>query len=320
MTEQTISAPESQPQAFAQNTLQFDPRLGTIYKIWLLNLIFGILTLGIYHFWGKTRMRRYLTHCYELLGDRFVYSGTGKELFIGFLKALPIILLITVPLSLFQHNPVVQLLGIVYWFLYYAAMYAAMRYRMSRITWRGIRGRLAGSAFAFGAISLGCLIAKFLTLGLANPWLDFIIYRYRAEHSYFGSAQARFDGVVKGGLLKTHFITWLLALPTFGLSRLWYKAALMRYQLGYTIIYNLRLRGLHTGGKYMELYSLNLLILFFTAGIGFPIVLKRNAEFFAKNVVIVGNIQTDFIAQSPEVLGKSGEGLESAMGIDAGFL
>lgn len=236
------------------------------------------------------------------------------------MKALPIILAITIPLSLFQHSPLVMPLILVYWLLYYTAMYAAMRYRMSRITWRGIRGRLAGSAFAFGAISIGCLMAKFMTLGLANPWLDFIIYRYRAEHSYFGSAQARFDGVVKGSLLKTHFITWLLALPTFGLSRLWYKAALMRYQLGYTIIYNLRLRGLHTGGKYLELYAINLLILVFTLGIGFPIVLKRNAEFFAKNVLIVGNIQSDFIAQSTEALGKSGEGLESAMGIDAGFL
>ena len=51
----------------------------------MVNLLLTIVTLGIYRFWAKTRIRRYLWSQTEFLGDRFEYTGTGKELLIGFL-------------------------------------------------------------------------------------------------------------------------------------------------------------------------------------------------------------------------------------------
>jgi len=61
---------------------------GELFGIYAINLFFTILTLGVYYFWGKTRVRRYLLSQTEFDGDRFEWHGTGKELFIGFLKAL----------------------------------------------------------------------------------------------------------------------------------------------------------------------------------------------------------------------------------------
>ena len=46
-----------------------------------------IITLGIYRFWAKTKLRRYLWSVVEYDGDRFEYHGTAKELFLGFLIA-----------------------------------------------------------------------------------------------------------------------------------------------------------------------------------------------------------------------------------------
>ena len=53
----------------------------------IVNFILRILTLGIYHFWGKTEVRRRIWSAVRLNGEPLEYTGTGKELFIGFLVA-----------------------------------------------------------------------------------------------------------------------------------------------------------------------------------------------------------------------------------------
>jgi hypothetical protein len=66
---------------------------GTLFGIYIVNLILSILTLGIYHFWGKTRILNYIYNQCELMAERFSYHGTGWELFMGWLKAMGIILI-----------------------------------------------------------------------------------------------------------------------------------------------------------------------------------------------------------------------------------
>ncbi len=64
---------------------------GALFGIQLVNLLLTVVTLGIYSFWGKTRVRGYLWSQTEFEGDRFAYHGTGKELLIGWLKAFAIL-------------------------------------------------------------------------------------------------------------------------------------------------------------------------------------------------------------------------------------
>ncbi len=48
-------------------------------------------TLGIYRFWLATDIRRFLWSNTELAGETFEYTGTARELLIGFLIALAIL-------------------------------------------------------------------------------------------------------------------------------------------------------------------------------------------------------------------------------------
>ncbi len=57
----------------------FHGSAGTLFGIQLINLLLTIVTLGIYSFWGKTKVRGYLWSQTEFEGDRFAYHGTGKE-------------------------------------------------------------------------------------------------------------------------------------------------------------------------------------------------------------------------------------------------
>ncbi len=63
----------------------YDGRLGELYWIFHHQHPAHDRHLGIWRFWGKTRMRRYLWSHTSLSGDRFEYTGTGGELFVGFI-------------------------------------------------------------------------------------------------------------------------------------------------------------------------------------------------------------------------------------------
>ena len=61
------------------------------------NALLIIATLGIYRFWATARQRRYLWSRTHVIDDSLEWTGTGKEMFIGFL----IVLAILIPFFLF---------------------------------------------------------------------------------------------------------------------------------------------------------------------------------------------------------------------------
>mgnify|MGYP006216204291 CR=1 FL=1 len=53
------------------------------FKIWLVNLVLTIATLGIYAAWAKVRTRKYFYQSTELNGNRFDYHGDPKAILKG---------------------------------------------------------------------------------------------------------------------------------------------------------------------------------------------------------------------------------------------
>src|SRR5438093_11866455 len=68
--------------------LSFHGSGGELFGIYILNLLKTILTLGVYYFWAKVKTRQYLWGQTDFGGDRFGFHGTGKELLLGYLKAV----------------------------------------------------------------------------------------------------------------------------------------------------------------------------------------------------------------------------------------
>ena len=58
----------------------------------VLNGLLRILTLGVYHFWGKTEVRQRMWSAVRIDNEPLEYRGTGGELFRGFLIVFVIIL------------------------------------------------------------------------------------------------------------------------------------------------------------------------------------------------------------------------------------
>jgi len=82
--------------------LRFNGTGSEYFKIWIVNLLLTIITLGIYYPWAKVRNRRYFYANSTLGGRNFEYHATGKQLFVGFLIGIIFFALYTM---LGQVNP-----------------------------------------------------------------------------------------------------------------------------------------------------------------------------------------------------------------------
>jgi len=209
--------------------LQHEGRSGELFVIFLINLALSILTLGIYRFWGRTRIRRYVWSQTSLLGEPLEYTGRGIELFLGFLFALVLIygpiVGLYFGLDVELPNPGEELgdarLGKLFIFIaivllaipilvlfYYVALFAAYRYRIGRTSWLGIRGGMEGSAWRYGFLGLGLGFLNVLTLGWTKPWADSVVFKYRLGRTWFGNGKFE-SGLDAEGLYSRYALAWI---------------------------------------------------------------------------------------------------------------
>lgn len=184
---------------------------GGFWSVMVRGTLLTVVTLGIYRFWYRTNLRRMLWGRTLLDGSAFEYRGTAKELFIGFLIALAIMVPIYVAGFLISLALVGQgeaLAGLIvapiYLVLFQYAAYRSRRYRLSRTIWRGLAFRQTGSPWRYAGISVLWFIGTVLSAGLAWPWALTALEKIKVENSHYGSAQGSFSA--KGGML---FLPWL---------------------------------------------------------------------------------------------------------------
>jgi uncharacterized membrane protein YjgN (DUF898 family) len=174
------------------------------------------VTLGFYRFWLTTDIRRHLWSNTQIDGDGAEYTGRGKELLIGFLVALAILVpiylgyfLLGLEAERFQAFASIPLVIFFYLFGQFA-IFRARRYRLTRTVWRGVRFWMSGSGwiYALKASLWGLLVM--LTSGLALPWRTAALERYKMRHSYYGDLQGSFEGS-GWEFFKQGWWLWLLA-------------------------------------------------------------------------------------------------------------
>lgn len=181
------------------------------------NFFARVVTLGIYHFWGKTEVRRRLWSGIRLNGEPLVYTGRGSELLLGFVIVFFLIVLplLMVPLAAVlyfgpesPYSSAVELpLYVLFFFLFGVAVYRAQRYRLSRTLWRGIRGRLVGSSLAYAWQSFWTGLLVPFTLGWILPWRAVQLQKRLTDEMRFGSEAFSFHGS-SGPLYKRFAILW----------------------------------------------------------------------------------------------------------------
>lgn len=207
---------------FESLNFEFIKRPG-LFKITIVNLLLGIVTLGFYRFWGKTNVRKHIWSSVHLNGEPLEYTGTGKELFKGFLVVLfamimPYVILITaVSFVMGPESPwiiILQMVGLLIVQVFWGyALYKARKFQLSRTNWRGIRGTLVGSPMTYSLTYFGSLLAKGMSLGWATPVMNTLLQEQMIGEMRFGDAAFKFKGRA-GPLYPTYALCWLLTFAT----------------------------------------------------------------------------------------------------------
>jgi uncharacterized membrane protein YjgN (DUF898 family) len=215
----------------------FSGKRGEFRRLVTLGALLELVTVGFYRFWLATDIRRHLWSHTSVDGDAFEYTGRGKELLIGFLFALAIIVpiylayfLVGLEAERFKAFASFPLVAFFYIFGQFA-IYRARRYRLTRTVWRGVRFWMTGSGWAYAARAALWALLLPLTLGLILPWRAAALERYKMRHSHYGDLEGRFEGrgweFFKRGLWiwLTAVVTLLVLILVVPLSR-WFPALL----------------------------------------------------------------------------------------------
>ncbi|HJR05027.1 MAG TPA: YjgN family protein [Methylomirabilota bacterium] len=320
-------APESlpAPPPGTRRRLTFHGTGGTLFGIHIVNTLLTLVTFGVYYFWAKTRLRRYLFSQTEIEGDRFAYHGSGRELLLGTLKAALVfgvpITVLNVIRDVLDAPALVKvaagvLSGSLLFVLFPVAMVGARRYRLGRTSWRGIRFSFRGRVWELVKIVLVGTLLTGITLGLYYPVLLVKRQAFMISNSYFGSERFGFAGRGRD-LFWVYVQAALLTLPTLGLSWVWYIARKRRYFWDHTTFAAARFSCTVTGRALLGLWVVNALLLVGTLGIAWPWVRVRNVNFAFRNLALVGPLDLERIQQEAQHVSTMGEGLSGFF--DSGF-
>lgn len=293
-----------------QNKLTFTGEGDSLLGIMLLNWVLSFFTFGLYYPWARVNKLKYL-YGNTLLNDTpFIFHGTGKELFKGFIKFFALIVLVYAFYfyAVFSNDLTLVIVAIIVLLGFVCvtiplALHGAFRYRLSRTSWRGIHLGYRGER---GQLAYEFFIGFFLTIitfGIYSPWFMTKMRAYIIGHCRFGNLKFGYDGNGTD-LFIIHLKAYFLMLPTLGLYYFWYRKEYINYFINYTYIEQtgkkVHLKGNITGSGFLLLSLTNFLLTIFTLGIAIPWVITRTMRFVISNSEIPQHIDFDSIAQTED--------------------
>lgn len=319
-TQETLSP---QPDKYE---ISFKGNGGEYFTIVIVNWLLTVITLGLYYPWAKARNLQYMYSATEFNNVPFVFHGTGKEMFKGFIKAL-LLLVIIYGLFLMLIRFEMLVTGILFFYVAILsivplAIHGSYRYRMSRTTWSGIRMGYRGDKKTFYGLCMKGFFLTVITLGIYSPWLIISMRNYLLSNVRLGSLKFKYFGrgvdyfVIN---LKGYFLTII----TLGVFFFWWQKEKFEYYVNNLSLNDevtggkLTLKNKATGGQFAGFIIINLLLFVVTLGLAYPWIVCRTMEFIFSNVEIAGDINTKTIAQTEsDYRDATGEDLTDILDFD----
>ncbi len=192
--------------------VQFTGSGSEYFRIWIVNLLLVLVTLGIYFPWAKVRRLRYFYGSTEVGGAPLDFHGDPKKMLRGYLLTGALVLLYSVAGNFSAFAGLVAFVLIAA--LWPALFKSSMQFRLANTSWRGLRFRFKGDVagayramvplFIPGVLILSAILfvpdeAKppewyFAFLGgvmimmmLGAPWLWWNLKSY--QHNHYALAQ-----------------------------------------------------------------------------------------------------------------------------------
>jgi len=172
-----------------QHQLRFTGYGGEYFRIWIVNLLLTIVTVGLYSPWAKVRRLQYFYRHTELAGSGFDFHGSSFRILIGRIVA-------AMMFGVYNYSVKMQSL----WTIAIVAVIAiimpwllrnSLRFRLYNSSWRGTRFHFSGSLRGAYRVFLLNTLLSLITLYLLAPFAHQRLKAYQHGNSCFG--QTRFS-------------------------------------------------------------------------------------------------------------------------------
>lgn len=342
--------PERSEPPLEREPLRFHGDGTEYFRIWIVNLVLTILTLGIYSAWAKVRTKRYFYGNTELKGDRFEYLADPVMILKG--RIIAVAALVLYSLAQAMSPALTGILLLLFLGVLPFVIVRALRFNAIMSAWRGIRfgfdGQPLQAMFAYMLWPLFGLV----TLGFGMPYAwykqnQFVVGNYR-----FGTSPARSTaapseffvilfaivGIGVAGSVIAAFIAGFGALAAGGSDPgglavvvgiagyfLVYLGIYVGYQaLHFRVVYNNILVGENRSGNAVTLWGwfqivlVNVVLMVLTLGVYYPWARVRLTGYMVNNVWIDARDLDSFVAHERESEGALGEEIGEAFDLGIG--
>lgn len=191
-----------------------------LFKLVTLTGAMIIGTLGLYSFWARTRLRRWLWSSVRPGGMPLEYTGEPLEKLIGFFVAAVMLVfyvtlvmmgLMTLSLNVAGDPTLGALAGLMLLSpLYYIAQYRGRRYLLNHTAWRGLSFSMTPGAFGYMWRAFFYTALVFGSLGVLTPLKTFRLQKYMIDRTWFGDDRFFQDGSA-WGLYRVFLPAWFAA-------------------------------------------------------------------------------------------------------------
>ena len=309
------------------------------FKIWIVNILLTILTLGIYSAWAKVRTNRYFYSNLYLDDLSFRYLASPIAILVGRIIAIVFLVTYIVSVELLPGPGLAVALILTLVMPYLIVRSIAFNHRMS--AYRNIQFRFHGTYGEAVMVLLVWPLLGMLTLGILYPLALLRVNQFIVNNSAYGTSRLTFNATYRQyAILVFSFIGanglgllvgWsvplavveqaILSVVIFGLIFVWFTAnATNLYYNSTSLGDNHFDADLETVGL-LKVYTINMVLIIVTLGLYLPAAKVRLARYKAGHIrfVAVASID-DFVAAEQEQVSALAEEMGEAFDFDIGTL
>jgi uncharacterized membrane protein YjgN (DUF898 family) len=174
----------------AAEPLRFTGSGTEYFRIWIVNLLLTIVTLGVYSAWAKVRRLQYFYRHTEVAGSSFDFHGSAVKILIG--RVVALVMLIGYDYAAKIHSPwtlavVAGIALVMPWLLR-----NSFRFRLYNTSWRGVRFHFRGTVGRAYGVFLGFGLLSLVSLYTMAPFMHQRVKAYQHDNTWFGRTRCSF--------------------------------------------------------------------------------------------------------------------------------
>ena len=176
-------------------SFEFNGKAGEYFRIWIVNILLTVLTLGIYSAWAKVRNKQYFYRNTLLDGTGFEYTASPLAILKGRLVVVALLAVYYLATHFFTGSQIVffiMFFAALPWLIMRGLMFNA-RYSSYRNLCFCFQKNLIDSVKTFA----GLLLLIPLTFGLIYPFYMHAVQQYRINNHSFGQYAFQLKNIVK---------------------------------------------------------------------------------------------------------------------------